>query len=147
MERKKPDLIPFRVNRLIMGSLVILIVGIGTWLALEVRSREDKSIRSELLRQASNVAATLSLENVRDLTFRAEDSGRLRIGRERRKRTHHVDLLAELGPFEAERPKERFVLVERCRAVGGEHDAIRKQEILACHLPLARLASQRIEAA
>ncbi|HSR87546.1 MAG TPA: CHASE domain-containing protein, partial [Pontiella sp.] len=57
-----------------MGGLVILITGIGAWLAVEGRSREDNNIRSELLRQASHVAATLSMESMRALSFRAEDT-------------------------------------------------------------------------
>ncbi len=59
-----------------MGGLFLLMVGLGAWLSFGARHREDESIRRELLRQASNVASTLSQESIRELSFTAEDAER-----------------------------------------------------------------------
>ncbi len=67
---------PVSLHRYIMGGLLLLIVGIGTWLSLEARNHADANIRGEMLRQAGSIASGLSMENIRDLAFRAEDAER-----------------------------------------------------------------------
>ena len=74
MGKKQSDVAKTSLHRYIMGGLALLIVVIGTWLVFEVRRHEANHIRSELMRQASSVASTLSMENMRDLSFRAEDT-------------------------------------------------------------------------
>ena len=76
MGNKTSDATSPKLHRYIMGGLLLLIIGVGTWLSLEARNQADENIRREMLRQAGSVASGLSMENMRDLSFRAEDAER-----------------------------------------------------------------------
>ncbi len=67
---------PANLHRWILIGLFLLIVCMGGWFSFDARNREDESIRRVLLRQASNVAATISPDDIRELSFTAEDADR-----------------------------------------------------------------------
>ena len=76
MGNKASTITPWNLHRYVMGGLLLLIVGIGAWLSVEAGHHADANIRRGLLRQASSIASTLSLESVREMSFRAEDAER-----------------------------------------------------------------------
>ena len=59
----------------IYGVGILILFG-GLWAAKEAGSRADVRMRSELSREIRNIAATISPEEVRTLSFSADDTGR-----------------------------------------------------------------------